>query len=45
MPAERRKQLKQQYKSGRIEAPTLAGGQKDSGTPQMSDEKTDVGKV
>ena len=45
MPAERRKQLKQQYKSGRIEAPTLAGGQKDSGTPRMSDEKTDVGKV
>ena len=25
--------------------PTLAGGQKDSGTPRMSDEKTDVGKV
>ena len=45
MPAERRKQLKQQYKSGRIEAPTLSGGQKDSGTPRTTDEKTDVGKV
>ena len=31
--------------SRRIEAPTLSGGQKDSGTPRMSDEKTDVGKV
>ena len=45
MPAERRKQLKQQYKSGRIEAPTLSGGEKDSGTPRTTDEKTDVGKV
>ena len=30
---------------GPTSSPTLSGGQKDSGTPRTSDEKTDVGKV